>query len=90
MNEHTGHGDQLMGLATLARMAFAGADLGPLKAQLLNRLTRHETDANALMDLSTVLQLMGQREIGLSLQALALDIQQLYRLHGTANSAAVR
>jgi hypothetical protein len=63
-------------------MAFAGEDLGPWKARLLDRLSRNENDANALMDLSTVLQLMGQRDLGLSAQALALDIQQLYRLQG--------
>ena len=83
-------GGQLIGLARLARLAFAGEDLGPLKARLLARLARHENDANALMDLSTVLQLMGQRELGLSMQALALDLQQLYRLQGSADPAAIR
>ena len=42
------------------------------------------------MDLSTVLQLMGQREVGLSLQAVALEIQQLYRLRCSAESAGIR
>jgi hypothetical protein len=83
-------GEQFIGLAPLARMAFAGADLGPLKARLLDRLALNENDANALMDLSTVLQLMGQREVGLSMQALALDIQQLYRLRCSADSAGFR
>jgi hypothetical protein len=82
--------EQLIGLAPLARMAFAGADLGPLKARLLDRLAHNENDANALMDLSTVLQLMGQRQVGLSIQALALDIQQLYRLRCSANSVGIR
>jgi hypothetical protein len=75
--------EPLMGLASLAKMAFGGADLGPLRAHLLNRAARHQTDANALMDLSTVLHLMGQRECALSVQALALDIQQVYRLRGS-------
>jgi hypothetical protein len=82
--------EQLIGLAPLARMAFAGADLGPLKARLLDRLAHNENDANALMDLSTVLQLMGQRQVGLSIQALALDIQQLYRLRCSADSVGIR
>jgi hypothetical protein len=82
--------EPLIGLAKLARMAFAGAELGPLRAHLLDRLAHNENDANALMDVSTVLQLMGQREIGLSLQALALGIQQLYRLPCQADSVGIR
>ncbi len=81
---------QLIGLARLARMAFAGTDLGPLKARLLERISQDERDANALMDLSTVLQLMGQREAGISLQAAALEVRQLYRLDCSAPSAGVR
>ncbi len=81
---------RIAGLAPLARMAFAGGDLRPLKARLLARLARNRNDANALMDLSTVLQLMGQRQSGLSMQALALRIQLPYRLRCAADSAAVR
>jgi hypothetical protein len=82
--------EPLMGLASLAKMAFAGADLGPLRARLLDRAARHQTDANALMDLSTVLHLMGQRERALSVQARALDIQQVYRLRGSGDSVGIR
>ena len=81
---------QLIGLAALARAAFAGADLRPLRAHLLDRLARDENDANALMDLATVLQLMGQRECGLSLQALALELQQVYRLRSPGNPTGIR
>ena len=81
---------QLIGLATLARAAFAGADLTPLKAKLLDRVTKDENDANALLDLSAVLQLMGQREVGVSVQALALGIQQVYRLRYSENPAGLR
>ncbi len=82
--------ERLIGLAPLARMAFAGADLGPLKARLLDRLRRNENDANALMDLSTVLQLMGQRQLGLAMQAFALDIRQVYRLGSATDSVGIR
>src|ERR1019366_250381 len=34
--------------------------------------------------------LLGQRQIGLSTQALALDIQPLYRLQGSADAAGIR
>jgi hypothetical protein len=77
--------NSLIGVARLARIAFAGEDLGPSKARLLDRLARNERDANALMDLSTVVQLMGQRDLGLSLQAMALDIQRVYRLRGSVD-----
>src|ERR1017187_10156630 len=80
----------LIGLAPLARMAFAGQDLGPFKARLLERLSHNENDANALMDLSTVVQLMGQRECGLALQALALEIRQVYRVQASSNSGGIR
>ena len=42
------------------------------------------------MDLSTVLQLMGQRRCGLSVQTMALDIQRLYHLGRSAESAGIR
>jgi hypothetical protein len=85
-----GDDGRIMGLAPLARMAFAGSDLRPLKTRLLERLAHNRNDANALMDLSTVLQLMGQRQFGLSMQALALHIQQPYRLRCAADSVAIR
>ena len=78
----------LIGLARLARLAFAGEDLRPCRARLLDRLSRNENDANALLDLSTVIQLMGQRDLGLSLQGLALQIQPLYRLQPAAAGGA--
>ena len=80
----------LIGLARLARVAFAGTDLGPWRAGLLDRLSRNENDANALLDLSTVVQLMGQRDLGLSLQALALEIQQLYHLPAAVAGTGIR
>ena len=84
------NGGQLIGLAALARAAFSGADLAPLKDHLLDRATRNENDANALLDLATVLQLMGQRECGLAVQALALEIQQVYRLGSSTNPPGIR
>jgi hypothetical protein len=83
-------GEELIGLAPLARMCFAGADLTPLKTILLDRLAHDGNDANALLDLSNVLQLMGQRDLGLSIQALALDIQRLYRLRCSVDSPGIR
>jgi hypothetical protein len=82
--------EQIIGLASLAKMAFDGDDLRPLRSRLLDRAKHNQTDANALMDLSTILHLMGHRQCGLSLQALALDIQQLYHLRGSRDSVGIR
>jgi len=70
----------LIGLAVLAKMAFLGKDLSPLGTQLLQRLALNPDDANALMDMSIILHLTGNRELGISMQEQALAIQQVYRL----------
>jgi glutathione synthase/RimK-type ligase-like ATP-grasp enzyme len=72
--------DRLIGVVSLMRMAVAGVDLAPLGTQLITRAgdDPRTASANALMDLSTVLQLRGQREIALEIQAQALAIQQIY------------
>jgi len=70
----------LMGLARLMAMAFQGADLIPLAQTLIARATDDEHDANALMDLSTILLLQGLREVGLATQDQAIDCCRLYHL----------
>lgn len=70
--------EPLIGLAALMRMAYSGVDLAPLGAQLIARAELDPNDVNALMDLSTVLQLRGNRETALDVQAQALAIQQLF------------
>lgn len=70
----------LIGLAALARIAFSGADLAPVGARLLERAANDTQDAAALLDMSTVLHLRGNREVALELQAQALALRQVYRL----------
>jgi hypothetical protein len=74
----------------MAKVAFNGGDLRPIAADLMERIRSNDQDADALMDLSTVLQLMGQREGGLAIQALSLDIQQHFCLKGTSGRKALR
>ena len=83
-------GRQLIGLGTLAKVMFQGGDLSAQRDRLLERIARDGNDANALMDLSTILQLMGHRECGLSLQALALKLQQVYHLAPSGHAAGIR
>ena len=79
----------LMGLATLMSMAYAGVDLRPLGIQLAERAGNNPEDANALMDLSTVMQLTFSPDVALDLQAQALAISRHYKLPA-ANKEAVR
>ena len=67
------------GLAQYARVLFAGGDLQPTWDALMLRATATPPDAGAMLDLSTILQLAGQREQGLALQADALAQHRLYR-----------
>ncbi len=80
----------LIGLATLMRQAFAGVDLRPLGARLVERGKAYPRDANGLMDLSNVLQLTGNRELGMATQMQALRLQQLYQLPSSTDPAAIR
>jgi len=87
------HGDNcepLIGLATLMQMAFSGADLGPLGTRLLKRAETHPHDANTLMDLSTILQLKGNRAAALAVQSQALEMQQLYHMPAAQDATAIR
>lgn len=71
-------------------MAFSGADLAPIGAALMARAEAHPSDANALMDLCTVLQLRDQLDIALALQAQALAITPLYSLPAPAGVTGIR
>lgn len=80
----------LLGLAPLMRMALSGADLTPLKTELIARATAHADDANAMLDLSTVLQLMMQHDLAMDVQAQALQMQQLYHLPSSCKAPGLR
>ncbi len=88
--EHDNTPQALIGLAPLMRQAFSGIDLRPFGARLVERAKDYPRDANTLMDLSTVLQLTGNRELGLATQAQALKLQQHYRLATASKPATIR
>jgi hypothetical protein len=62
------------------RRAFAGEDLTPVGQILLERAQTYPNDAHAYMDFSTVLQLTGNRDDALAVQAEAIMLQQHYTL----------
>jgi glutathione synthase/RimK-type ligase-like ATP-grasp enzyme len=70
----------LIGVAPLLRRALLKEDLRPLGAVLLARAQANPLDANACLDLSTVLQLTGDRDAALAVQAEAIRIRPLYSL----------
>lgn len=73
-----------LGLAFLGRLVFEGDRLGGVWNDLIARLTADPHDAGAMLDLSTLLQMRGDREGGLKLQAQALALSRGYRTtHGS-------
>jgi glutamate/tyrosine decarboxylase-like PLP-dependent enzyme len=77
----------LMGLSTLMRRAFKGENLMPLADTFKARAEQDPSDANALMDLSTALQLHGLRELGLATLSLALESSRVYELPALSGPA---
>lgn len=74
------HNAPLIGVAPLMRRAFAGEDLSPLGQTLLERAQTYPNDAHAYMDFSTVLQLTGNRDDALAVQAEAIMLQPHYTI----------
>jgi hypothetical protein len=68
-----------IGLAKLTKMAFDGVDLLPLRSQLISKLLAGLAGAGEGLDLSLIMQLLGDKPSGMALQAEVLAQQQLYR-----------
>lgn len=85
--ENSDRPHRYIGLAPLMRQTLAGIDLKPLGAKLIEHAAAHPDDADALMDLSIVLQLIGNRELALATQMEALQLRQIYRLPSTGETA---
>lgn len=68
-----------IGLAPLTKLAFDGIDLQPLRRELTAKASNDPAGAGVQMDLSVLVQLMGDQPGGLALQAEALRRQRLFR-----------
>jgi len=68
-----------IGFAKLTTMAFEGVDLRPLRDQLIGRLADGTASAGEGLDLSLIIQLLGDTQTGLAIQAEVLAYHQLYR-----------
>lgn len=84
--------EPLWGLAKIMRLIFSGVDLAPLGAQLVARAGAGSgnVDANAFMDLFTILLLRGDRDLALSMQEQALQLQQIYAPPTSAGQPNIR
>ena len=60
-------------------MAFAGADLRPLRDELIAKLAAGTAGAGEGLDLSLITQLLGDKQTGIAIQAEVLAFHQLYR-----------
>src|ERR1700758_4630571 len=60
-------------------MAFDGADLRPLRDQIMSKIADGTADAGEGLDLSLIAQLLGDKPMGLALQAEVLAFHQLFR-----------
>jgi glutathione synthase/RimK-type ligase-like ATP-grasp enzyme len=68
-----------IGFARLTTMAFRGVDLRPLRDGLMSKVANGTADAGEGLDLSLIAQLLGDKPIGLAIQAEVLAFHQLYR-----------
>ncbi len=79
-----------MGLAPFLRMSIAGIDLTPVGKDLLARAEQDPDDTAAIMDLSTYMQCIGQHDLGVNIQKLALQLQHTYHLPAKLQPARLR
>ncbi|MGA7594510.1 MAG: RimK family alpha-L-glutamate ligase [Gallionella sp.] len=81
-----------IGPAALMRMAYAGTDLNPLGEALLESAGSppDAKNADALLDISTILYLKGNHDVALSVQREALRLKQIYHLPAPRGSTGIR
>lgn len=68
-----------MGMATLLKLAFDGRDLHPLQRDLIAKITDGTADTGEGLDLSLIVQLLGDKQTGLAIQQEVLRFQRLFR-----------
>src|ERR1700681_2832311 len=68
-----------IGLSTLVKMAFDGADLTPVWNTLVDRVNNDPRDAAALIDLATIAHIAGRPDDRIALQNGAFELQRVYR-----------
>lgn len=67
-----------IGLAKLTKLAFDGVDLLPLRSQLISKVLAGNAEPGEGLDLSLIMQLLGDKPTGMAVQADVLAQHQLY------------
>jgi hypothetical protein len=68
------------GMAKLAKLAFDGGNLRPLRQELIARLQDGTAEAGEGLDLSLIVQLLGDKQAGLAVQHEVLKAHRLFRV----------
>ena len=68
-----------IGFARLTTMAFNGADLRPMRDEIMAKIALGAVDAGEGLDLSLIAQLLGDKQMGLAVQDEVLAFHQLFR-----------
>ncbi len=79
-----------IGFAEITTAAFRGADLRPLRDLLIAKLAAGTFGAADALDLSLIMQLMGDKQTGLALQAEVLAAHRLFRAPCSAPQPKLR
>ena len=79
-----------LGLAPFLRTSIAGGDLRALGQEMLTLAGERGDDANLWMNLSLAMQCIGQRDLGLAIQAQALAMRRIYYLPAAIKPAKLR
>lgn len=79
-----------LGLAPFLRTSIVGGDLRALGQEMLTQAGERGDDANLWMNLSLAMQCVGQRDLGLAIQAQALAMKRIYHLPAAVQPARVR
>src|ERR1700761_2083023 len=79
-----------VGFARLTTMAFDGADLRPMRNEILAKIADGSVQAGDGLDLSLIAQLLGDKPWGLAVQAEVLACHQLFRSPCSAATPKLR
>ncbi|WP_024850634.1 ATP-grasp domain-containing protein [Hydrogenovibrio kuenenii] len=93
MNDFSGERTPLntfLGLAPFLRLSLEGQDLLPLSQKIFEKLEEHSANADLLMNLSMIMQILGGEELGLDIQKQALLLKRTYRIPPAIQPAKYR
>ena len=83
-------GSEFLGLAPFLRLSIAGIDLLPIALEVKAKLEAEPENADLWMNFAIAMLCLGQRQLGLSIQAQALDMQRAYYIAAARQPAKLR